>query len=155
MEVIFELLFEVAFQLVIELVFNFGLRGVGRMLSNRVVRVVLGIVIGGAVAYGGGWWWGDRLSEAGRTEVPSSLYVSIGLAVAFAALALLRALKGKRDDTFTVTLGDLLEEPGESLPLLSPVHWSTGRLLTFSLINVALALGISAGFSPDAVRVLR
>ncbi len=154
MEVIFELLFEVVGQLVIELLFNFGFRGVGRMLSNRVVRFVLGVGLGGALAYGGGYWWGDRLSEAGRTDAPSSLYVSIGLAVAFGALALLRAIKGPRDDSFAVTIGDVLEEPGESLQLLSPVHWSAGRLLAFCLINVAVAFGTSAGFTPSA-RVLR
>jgi hypothetical protein len=154
MEVVFELLFEVVGQLLIELVFNLGFRGVGKLLSNRFVRVVLGIGVGGAVAYVGGWWWGDRLSEVGRTEAPSSLYVSIGLAVAFGALALLRAAKGPRDDSFHVSVGDLLEEPGDSLQLLSPVHWSAWRLLAFSLINVAVAFGISAGFTPDGVRVL-
>jgi hypothetical protein len=154
MEVIFELLFEIVSQLLLELVFNVGFRGVGRLLSNRFVRGVLGIVVGGALAYGGGWWWGDRLSEAGRTDAPSSLYVSIGLAVAFGALAALRAIKGRRDDSFHVSVGDLLEEPGESLQLLSPVHWSAVRLLAFSLINVAVAFGISAGFTPDGVRVL-
>lgn len=148
MEIVFELLFEVVGQLLVEVVFNLGFRGVGRLLSNRFVRVGLGIAFGGAFAYGGGWWWGDRLSEAGRTEAPSSLYVSIGLAVAFGALALLRALRGRRDDTFRVTFGDLLEEPGESLQLLSPVHWPAGRLLSYALINVAVALGISAGFTP-------
>ena len=100
MEVVFELLFEVVGQLLIELVLNLGFRRVGKLLSNRFVRVFLGIGLGGAVAYGGGWWWGDRLSEVGRTAAPSSLYVSIGLAVAFGALALLRALKGPRDDSF-------------------------------------------------------
>jgi hypothetical protein len=148
MEVIFELLFEVVGQLLIELVFNLGFRGVGRLLSNRIVRFVLGVTLGGALAYGGGWWWGDRLSEPGRTDAPSALYVSIGLAVAFGALAVARAIKGRRDDSFHVGVGDLLEEPGESLRLLSPVHWPAGRLLAFSLINVAVALGISAGFTP-------
>jgi hypothetical protein len=148
MEIVFELLFEVVGQLLVELVFNLGFRGVGRMLSNRVVRFVLGVTLGGAMAYGGGWWWGDRLSEAGRTEAPSSLYVSIGLAVAFGALALVRAIRGRRDDTFEVSLGDVLEDPAESLPLLSPVHWPAARLLSFSLINIAVALGISAGFTP-------
>ena len=155
MEVIFELLFEVVGQLLVELVINLGFRGVGKMLSNRFVRAFLGIGLGGALAYGGGWWWGERLSEVGRTEAPSSLYVSIGLAVAFGALAALRALKGPRDDSFRVSLGDVLEEPGESIQMLSPVHWSAWRLLAFALINAAVALGISAGFTPDGLRVLR
>jgi len=154
MEVIFELLIEVVGQLLIEVVVNVGFRGVGKLLSNRFVRALFGVGVGGAVAYGGGWWWGDRLSEVGRTEAPSSLYVSIGLAVAFGALALLRAVKGPRDDSFHVSVGDMLEEPGESLQLLSPVHWSVWRLLAFSLINVAVAFGISTGFTPDGVRVL-
>jgi hypothetical protein len=148
MEIVFELLFELVGQLLIELVFNLGFRGAGRLLSNRFVRFVLGVTLGGGLAYAGGWWWGDRLSEAGRTEAPSSLYVSIGLAVAFGALALGRAIKGRRKDSLDVTFGDLLEEPGESLELLSLVHWPASRLLTFCLINVAIALGISAGFTP-------
>ena len=155
MEVIFELLFEVVGQVLVEALFDLGFRGVGKLLGNRIVRWVLGTLAGAALAYGGGWWWGDRLSEAGRTDAPSSLYVSIGLAVTFGVLAILRAAHGRRQDSFRVTAGDLLDEPGESLRLLSPVHWSPWRLLGFCLVNIAVAMGISAGFTPDPATVLR
>jgi hypothetical protein len=150
-EILFELLFEVVGQLLVELVFDLGFRRVGRLLSNRYVRAGLGVGLGTALAYGGGRWWGNRLLEAGRTELPTTFYVSIGLAVAFGVLALVRAIKGPRDDSIRVGLGDVLDEPAESVRLLSPVHWSAWRLVTFAAINVALALGVNAGFNPDVV----
>jgi hypothetical protein len=154
MEAILELLIEGIFQLVLEILSEFGFRGVGKLLSNRVVRWVLGTVSATALAFGAGWWWGDRAADAGDSEIPTSFYVSIGLAVVFGVLAVVRALRGTRADTFRVTLGDLFDEPAESFRLLSPVHWSALRLLGFCLVNVAVALGVNAGFTTDAV-VLR
>jgi hypothetical protein len=147
MEVIFELLFEFVFQFLLEVVFDLGFRGVGKVLSNRVVRWVLGTVAAAGLAYGGGWWWGHRAVEAGDTEIPTTFFVSIGLAVAFGVFALVRAVRGPRTDTFRVTAEDLLGEPGESIRLLSPVHWSAQRLLGFCLVNVAVALGVNAGYA--------
>ena len=154
MEVIFEILFEGVFQLVLEILSEFGFRGVGKLLSNRVVRWVVGTVSAAALAYGAGWWWGDRATDAGDTEIPTSFFVSIGFAVVFAALALLRALRGRRSDTFRVTWTDLFDEPAESIRLMSPVHWSALRLFGFSLVNVAIAVGVNAGYTTE-VLVLR
>jgi hypothetical protein len=153
-EAIFELLIEGALQLVLELLSEVGFRGVGKLLSNRIIRWVLGTVSAAALAYGGGWWWGDRAAEMGDHELPTSFYVSIGLAVVFGVLAVVRAVRGRRSDTFRVSVDDLFDEPAESLRLLSPVHWSALRLLGFCLVNVAVALGVNAGFAPEAA-VLR
>lgn len=154
MEVILELLFEGVFQLVLEILSEFGFRGIGKVLSNRVVRWVVGTVTGAALAYGAGWWWGNRATEAGDAEIPTSFAVSIGLAVVFGVLALLRALRGRRRDTFRVSWTDLFDEPAESIRLMSPVHWSALRLLGFCLVNVAIAVGINAGYTTE-VAVLR
>jgi hypothetical protein len=99
-----------------------------------------------ALAYGGGWWWGDRAADAGDADIPTSFYVSIGLAIVFGLLAIARFVKGRRDDTFRVSFADLFEEPVESVRLLSPVHWSAWRLLGFCLVNIAVALGVNAGY---------
>ena len=151
MEVIVELLFEGLFQVLIEGIFDLGFRGVGKVLSNKVVRWVLGTVSAAALAYGGGWWWGNRAAEAGEPDIPTSFFVSITLAVAFGVLALMRFLKGRRDDTFRVSFADLFEEPAESVRLLSPVHWSAWRLLGFCLVNSAVAIGVNAGYAEPIV----
>ena len=151
MEVIFELVFEFVFQVLIEGLFDLGFRGAGKLLSNRLVRWVLGTVSAAALAYGGGWWWGNRLADQGQSDMPSSFYVSIGLAVAFGALAIARAVRGRRQDTFEVSISDLFDEPAESIRLLSPVHWSAWRLVGFCFVNLAVAAGIDAGFTPEAV----
>ena len=154
MEVIVEILFEGVFQLVLEILSEFGFRGVGKVLSNRVVRWVLGTVSAGALAYGAGWWWGDRAADAGDPEIPTTFFVSIGLATVFGLLALLRAVRGPRADTFRGSFTDQFDEPAESIRLMSPVHWSAMRLLGFCLVNVAVAIGVNAGYSTDVV-VLR
>ena len=154
MEVILEILFEGVFQLILEILSELGFRGVGKLLSNRVVRWVLGTVSAAALAYGAGWWWGNRATEAGDTEIPTSFFVSIGLAVVFTVLAVARAVRGRRRDTFRVTWSDLFDEPAESFRLMSPVHWSALRLVGFALVNVAVALGVHAGYTTE-VLVLR
>ena len=143
MEIIFELLFEFVFQVVVELLFEAGFRGVAKALSNRVVRVVLGLALAIGAGYGGGYWWGSRLSELGRTEPPNSLWVSIGLAVAFAALALVRAAR-----TTEVAYQQPAATPQRTSPLQPPWRWSPMRLLGFALLNAAVATGIDVGFTP-------
>ena len=138
MGILFELLFEVVLQFVGEVVLEVGLRGVARLLVNRVVRAALGVAAG----FGGGYWWGSWLTEAGRTVPPRSLGVSIGLAVAFATVALVKVLR--RDprrfppETRMARLGEMF----------TPWRWSPGRLGGFALVNVAVAAGIAAGFDP-------
>jgi hypothetical protein len=143
-EIIFELLFEFIGQLIIEVLFEAGLRGIARLLSNRTARIALAIALALTAGYGGGYWWGYRLSELGRTDPPKSLWLSIGLAAAFFALALARSLRGSSVRQVT---------PSEAGPRgLWPWHWSSSRLFGFALLNAAVAVGIAVGFTPRALR---
>jgi hypothetical protein len=155
MEIIFEILFELVFQLLLEVLFESGFRGAGRVLQNKVVRVGLGVVTGSGLAYWAGWWWGDRLSDAGRAELPNAFYVSLGLAAAFGALALAQTIRTRSEGPAIggppiVDRPSAPTEPSAVLRHLSPLHWSPGRLLIFATINIALAAGISVGFTPAA-----
>jgi hypothetical protein len=138
MEILFELLFEVVLQFVGEVLLEAGFRVVGRVLANRVVRTVLAITVG----FGGGYWWGARLSELGRTEPPSSLWVSIGLAVVFGTVALVKVLRGTPRRVPAESRMERFEEA------FTPWRWSAARLGGFALLNMALAAGIAAGFVP-------
>ncbi len=122
MEVIVEFLIEIVGEVLIEFLLESSFRGIARLLSNRTVRTVLGIGLAIAVGFGGGYWWGARLTELGRTDSPRSLWVSIGLAGVFLALA----LAGTRRES----------------------GWPVGRLLGFSLLNAAVATGMAVGFTP-------
>ena len=138
MEVLFELVFEVVLQFVGEVLFDAGFRVVGRVLANRVVRAVIAIGAG----FGAGYWWGARLSELGRTEPPSSLWVSIGLAVVFGTVALVKVLRDESHRFPAESRMDRFELA------FTPWRWSPARLLGFALVNVAVAAGIAAGFDP-------
>ena len=81
---------------------------------------------------------GGSADRAGRTDPPKSLWVSIGLAGVFVALAVARAVRRRRpvaDDGVT----------------LLPWRWSVLRLVGFAVLNVAAAAGIGAGFTPRAL----
>lgn len=139
---ILELLLELVVQLLIEVVAEAGFRGIGRILSNRVVRAVLGIVSILSVGFGAGFWWGSRLTELGRTEPPSSLWVSIACVLGFALLAAVRAMQ----DTPSAVPSDGLSD--RMLGAFQPWRWSPTRLLGFSLLNASVAVGIAVGFTP-------
>ena len=141
MEFLFEILFEVVFQFVGEVLLDAGLRGVARVLANRVVRAALAIAAG----FGAGYWWGVRLSELGRTEPPSSLWVSIALAAFLGTIALVKALRGEPSRAPVDSRMDRFEMA------FTPWRWSAARLLGFALVNVAIATGIAAGFDPQAL----
>jgi hypothetical protein len=143
--IIVELLFELVFQVVGELLIEAGFRGVGRALSNRVVRIVLGV----SVAVGGGFWfgrwWGHRQSAPGDTDLPSSFWVSLVLALAFGALALVRWLRERGRTPAEAPAEDALEHVSR---LLNPFEWSAFRALTFALLNASIAWGITVGYTP-------
>ena len=142
MELLVELVVEVVGQFLFEVVVEAGFRGVGRVLSNRVVRFVLGATATLGLGVGGGYWWGARLSELGRTDPPSSLWVSIALAAVFVTLALARALgsSGEREGA-----------PEGLRDRLTPWRWSPERLLGFAAINGSVAIGMALGFTPRAL----
>ena len=137
MGIIVEFLLEIVGQLVIELLFDLVGRGIGHVLRNRVVRALLGLAVSAAVGFGGGYWWGARLTELGRTDPPSSLWVSIGLAGVFVAFAVARAVKGRPFSERHVRF--------------VPWRWSVLRLVSFAVMNAAGAAGIAAGFTPRAL----
>ena len=139
MEIILELVLEFFGQVILEFLLDGIGRGVARVLRNRLVKAVLGLVTGAAVGFGAGYWWGARLTELGRTDPPKSLWVSIALAGVFLALAVARGVRRRRpaadDDTVT----------------LAPWRWSVLRLVVFGVMNTAAAAGIAAGFTPRAL----
>lgn len=146
MGLIIELILELVVQLLIEVVADAGFRGIGRILSNRVARVALGLAAILGVGYGTGWWWGLRLTELGRTEPPSSLWVSLGCVLGFALLAAVRAVR----DTPSAPEPDDL--PNRLVGALQPWRWSPTRLAGFALLNASVAIGIAVGFTPLRVR---
>ena len=135
MAILFELLFEIVFQFLGELLFETAFR----LLANRVVRAVLAAAAG----FGGGYWWGARLTELGRTDPPRSLWVSVGLVALFATVALVKVLRRDRPRLRPDSRMDRFEEA------FAPWRWSAARLLGFALMNVAVAAGIAAGFDPQ------
>ena len=137
MGLIVEFLLEIVGQLVVEVLISLVGQGVAALLRNRVVKAVLGLVTAAAVGYGGGYWWGARLTELGRTDPPKSLWVSIGFAGVFLALAVVRAVKGR---PFS-----------ERRMLFVPWRWSVLRLAGFAVMNASAAAGIAAGFTPRAL----
>lgn len=146
MELLFELVFEFLGQVVLEFLLEGTFRGLARLLSNRVVRAVLGVGLGVAVGLGGGYWWGSRLTELGRTDPPKSLWVSLGLIVLFLLLALVQSLRGEPRSARSPSRRYRMAE------VLTPWRWSTARLLGFAVLNAALAAGIGAGFTPRGAR---
>lgn len=146
MEVLLEVIFEFLFQFLFELVLEGAFRGLARPLRNRIVRAVLGVGLALAVGYGGGFWWGSRLTESGRTQPPKSLWVSIGLAVLFGTVTAVQALRREPKPAPPLSARDRL------VAALTPWRWSVVRLLGFALFNAAIATGIAAGFEPRPLR---
>jgi hypothetical protein len=146
--VILELLFEFVFQVVFEVLVEAGFEGAGKALSNRVVRIVLGVVLAVGGGYGFGYWWGQRQSGPGDTDLPTSFWVSIALAIAFAAFGLYRLLRARAGVTPTGPPEDVLERVTR---IANPLDWGPARLLGFALLNASLAVGVSLGYTPDRV----
>ncbi len=138
MEILLELLFEVVFQFVGEVFLERVFRGAAQVLRNRVVRAVLGMTAG----FGGGYWWGWRLTELGRADPPSSLWVSVGLALVLGTVALVKVLR--RDPPRYPPDS----RPGRIAETSAPWRWSPARLAGYALVNGAVAAGIAAGFTP-------
>lgn len=145
MEIVLELLFEFLGQIIFEFLLEGSFRWLARLLSNRVVRAVLAVGLAVAVGYGGGYLWGSRLTELGRTDPPKSLWVSVGLAAIFVTVALVNALR-REEEAQPASQRERMEEA------LVPWRWSVLRLLGYALLNGAVAVGIAAGFTPRDLR---
>lgn len=155
MEIIFELLFELLFQFVVqflgEVLLDAGFEGIAAALKNRVSRMVIGTVVAVGGGFAGGWWWGNRYAgRFGTSDIPTSLVVSVGFAIAFAVLTGVSAIREYRSPD---------PAPGPpTLPLRSPDRWlpwrwPPGRLAGFAMLNAAVAAGIVVGFTPEDVRL--
>lgn len=151
MEIIFELLFQFLFQFVAEVLINAGFDGVERILSSRVGQIVVGTITAVAGGFAFGWWWGNRYANTlGTSDVPTSLLVSICFAIGFALLTGISAIREYRSP-------DPLPAP-QHPPLGSadrwlPWRWPPGRLAGFALLNAAVAIGITVGFTPEEIRL--
>jgi hypothetical protein len=146
LEIILELVFEFVFQVVGEVLVEAGFRGVERVLSNRFVRVVLGVTLALGGGYWFGHWWGNRQSGPGDTDLPTSFWVSVGLAIAFALLGLFRLLRSRGGADVAGPPEDVLERV---VRISNPLHWSPLRLLGFALLNASIAWGIAVGYTPN------
>ncbi len=153
MEILLELVFEIFGQFILEILMEGTFRGVARVLKNRIVRAVLGAGLAVAAGSAGGYWWGSRLTELGRTDPPTSLWVSMGLAAVFLTLAVVQAIR-RASPIETVTDSSPTATPPYRHRIaerLAPWRWSVARLSGFALLNAAAAAGIAAGFTPRAL----
>jgi hypothetical protein len=144
MEILFELLFETVGQLLLEVLAEAGLRPARWALRNRVARWVLGAGVAVVAGFVGGVWWGARLTEAGRTQEPRTVWVSLVLASVF-SLAAIVVWARRRTFVSPTDIG------GDWRLRLLPWRWPPGRLLIYSLLNLSVAAGVAAGFDPRGV----
>jgi hypothetical protein len=150
-ELVFELLFQFLLQFVGEVLVGTGFEGAARVLENRIGRMVAATIVAVAGGFGAGWWWGDRYaSTLGTSDVPTSLFVSIGFALGFAVLTGISAIREFRapDPTTSNPHPAFL-----SADRWLPWRWPPGRLAAFALLNASIAIGITVGFTPEQVRL--
>jgi hypothetical protein len=145
-EVIFELLFELVFQFFAEVLGNLGLEALDRVLQHRVARGISGAIVAVLIGFGAGWWWGNRHVALGFTEVPTALFVSLLLVVCFAVLCAVTAFREYHEPDRPD-----VEPPFFSADRWFPWRWHPGRLAAFALLNAAIAVGITVGFTPEDV----
>jgi len=131
---IIEALFQFIFEVFGEFLFEVGFKGAAAVVRSRVGRFATASVAG----LGAGLWWGVRLSERGRVQEPSTLWISLALALAAALGALWRRKRGA---------------PSGYLSVVSPPwRWPAYRLVGFALLNGAVAAGVAIGFQPHPLR---
>lgn len=145
MEIVLELLVEFLSQIIFEFLLEGSFRWIARLLSSSVVRTVFAVGLAVAVGYSGGYWWGSRLTELGRTDPPTSLWVSLGLTVLFITLAVARALPREKGEAQTPSQRERLEDA------LVPWRWSVLRLLGYALLNASVAAGVAVGVTPKVL----
>ena len=140
MEILLELVIQILGQFILEILMEGTFRGVAGLLLNRVVRGVLGAGLALAAGYACGYWWGSRLTELGRTDPPTSLWISIGLATLFLTIALVQGLRGASEGTEPYNEG-IAER-------MAQWRWSVARLSGDALLTAAAAAGVAAGVAP-------
>ena len=124
MDLLLEFLIEGFFQFLVEV---FG-EGFGRLLDTRLGR----LVFSAAVGFAGGFAWGRYVDGTGAAT-PKTLWTSLAFAVAGVFVSV-----RKRESI-----------PAHSRPArggVLPWRWSAGQWESFALLNVFVALGITAGF---------
>ena len=131
MDVLIEVLVQLFVQVFVEIIgqalIELGFKATANVLRDRVARMVLGVAAG--LAFGIGW--GAHLD--GGQHWPKLLWVSLGLMVGALVLAAQRP-RGERS--------------GWDRPFAPPWQWPAERLLSFALLNLAIAGGIAATFRP-------
>ena len=134
MDFLFEIVFQFLFEIVAQALLELGFRGASRVLRSRVGRSV----VAAGAGFGFGLWWGGRLSDASLVHRPRLLWVSVGVAV----VALALAASTHRDANQEVA-------SRRARDLLDPTRWPAQRLVTFAVLNLAIAAGTEIGFVPS------
>jgi hypothetical protein len=125
-----ELLIQLVVELVGELLLELGAHGLVGVAHSARGRRVTGTLLGAVAGFG----WGEHLS--GGDHWPRLLWVSLVLAAAALTLAMGRPAALPKADR-QVQWRDVLQPPW---------LWSAVRLVDFALLNVAVAIGVVAGF---------
>jgi hypothetical protein len=132
-DVILEALVELIVQVLFEVVLEAGLHGLERALETRAGRAIAKTLITVGAGFGFGVAWGVHVANTGQRYTPRSVWVSVGLAVVGAALA----VYARRDSEWDSRFGHV--------PVI--LRWPSSRLAGLALLNVALAVGIYVGFN--------
>jgi hypothetical protein len=132
MDSVMDFLFEVILQVIFEVVVQLGLHGAARVLKSRLGRSVVAASAGFAF----GVWWGAHLADAGTGHRPRLFWVSIALAGTALLVLAIRRQQSNRE-----------LQPDEPVTVL-PWRWPPHRLVSFAVLNVAIAVGIAVGFTP-------
>lgn len=106
--------------------------------ATESCRAVLGLAAG----FGGGYWVGLAAHGDRASRPPSSLWVSVAVAVVLGTVALVKVLH--RDPPRFPPDSRL----GRVVETFAPWRWSAARLGGYAVVNIAVAAGIAAGFTP-------
>jgi hypothetical protein len=132
-DVLLEFLVEFVVQLLFEVVLDSGLRGLERLLRTKAGRAIATILVMLGVGYGAGFAWGVHVANTGQRYTPRSVWVSVGLAVLAAALA----VYARRDPDWDTRFS--------RVPTM--LQWPVSRLASLVVLNAALAIGVAVGFN--------
>jgi hypothetical protein len=134
LDFLFEFLLQIVFEFVAEVLVEIGFKGAAGLLRSRTGRYATAVVVG-LVA---GLVWGDYLSTQGVGHRPRLFWVSLSVGGLAAIAALVRASQQRKggDDALSWAT------------IVGPWRWPAFRLAGFSVLNLAVALGIAVGYHP-------